>query len=173
MESREHSIIIVEDEGLIAADLQGRLERAGYHVPAVAGDAVQALEVIREKSPDLILMDIRLRGDTDGIQVAEHWTRTAKVINEMAVIRSMTSKEGNHGRATYLLHTSYPRSGGIVHPGFGTLVAKELGATDFDLPQFVSISGASIGPSYLGVRYAPFVITDPTSTSVDPRLEMR
>ena len=62
-----------------------------------------------------------------GIQIAEHWTRTAAVMNELAVIRSMTSKEGNHGRATYLLHTSYPPSGGIVHPGFGSLVAQQLG----------------------------------------------
>src|SRR5262249_26965092 len=42
-----------------------------------------------------------------GIRVAEHWQRTAAVMGELAVIRSMTSKEGNHGRATYLLHTSY------------------------------------------------------------------
>ena len=49
-------------------------------------------------------------------------------MNDLAVIRSMTSKEGNHGRATYLLHTSYPPSGGIVHPGFGSLVAQQIGA---------------------------------------------
>src|SRR3984957_19726736 len=42
-----------------------------------------------------------------GVQIAEHWTRMAAVMNDVAVIRSMTSKEGNHGRATYLLHTSY------------------------------------------------------------------
>src|SRR5204862_3847342 len=59
-----------------------------------------------------------------GIQIAEHWPRTAGLMNELSVIRSMTSKEGNHGRATYLLHTSYPPSGGIVHPGFGSLVAQ-------------------------------------------------
>src|SRR5258708_5049539 len=96
-----------------------------------------------------------------GIQIAEHWTRTAGVMKEFAVIRSMTSKEGNHGRATYLLHTSYPPSGGIVHPGFGALVAQQLGEADFELPHFVSISGQSIGSSFLGVRYAPFVVTDP------------
>jgi hypothetical protein len=96
-----------------------------------------------------------------GIQIAEHWTRTAGVMKDFAVIRSMTSKEGNHGRATYLLHTSYPPSGGIVHPGFGALVAQQLGEADFELPHFVSISGQSIGSSFLGVRYAPFVITDP------------
>jgi len=75
MESREHSIVIVEDEGLIAVDLRGRLERAGYRVPGIAGTAVEALDVIREKSPDLILMDIRLRGGSDGIQVAEQVLR--------------------------------------------------------------------------------------------------
>jgi PAS domain S-box-containing protein len=75
MESHEHKIVIVEDEGLIAADLQGRLERAGYVVPAVAGTGVEALDVIREKSPDLVLMDIRLKGNLDGIQVAERVQR--------------------------------------------------------------------------------------------------
>jgi hypothetical protein len=96
-----------------------------------------------------------------GIRVAEHWTKTAGAMRELAVIRSMTSTEGNHGRATYLLHTSYPPSGGIIHPGFGSLVAQQIGEAEFDLPQIVSISGQTIGPSFLGVRYAPFVVTDP------------
>jgi hypothetical protein len=96
-----------------------------------------------------------------GLRIAEHWERMAGVMKELAVLRSLTSKEGNHGRATYLLHTSYAPSGGIVHPGFGSQVAQELGQADFDLPHFVSISGQSIGPSFLGVRYAPFVISDP------------
>ncbi len=96
-----------------------------------------------------------------GVHIAEHWTRTAGVMREFAVIRSMTSKEGNHGRATYLLHTGYAPSGGIVHPGIGSLVASEIGPSDFDLPHFVSINGPSVGPSFLGVPYAPFVISDP------------
>jgi uncharacterized protein DUF1501 len=96
-----------------------------------------------------------------GLQIAEHWKHVAGAAKELAVIRSMTSKEGNHGRATYLLHTSYSPSGGIVHPGFGSVVASELGPEDFDLPHFVSISGPSIGSSFLGVPYAPFVVTDP------------
>src|SRR5207245_7960112 len=96
-----------------------------------------------------------------GILIAEHLQKTAAVTNELAILRSMTSKEGNHGRATYLLHTGYAPSGGIVHPGFGSIVANELGQAAFDLPQFVSIQGESIGPSFLGVHYAPFIVTDP------------
>jgi hypothetical protein len=95
-----------------------------------------------------------------GIAIAEHWTRTAQVANDLAIIRSMTSKEGNHGRATYLLHTGYSPSGGIVHPGFGSIAACELGPEEFDLPHFVSIQGPSVGSSFLGVPYAPFVVSD-------------
>jgi uncharacterized protein (DUF1501 family) len=99
-----------------------------------------------------------------GMSIAEHWTRLAGVTNDLTVIRSMTSKEGNHGRATYLLHTGYSPSGGIVHPGIGSVVACELGPEQFDLPHFVSIQGPSIGPSFLGVEYAPFVVTDANRT---------
>jgi uncharacterized protein (DUF1501 family) len=98
---------------------------------------------------------------TPGLAIAEHWTRLARVTGDLAVIRSMTSREGNHGRATYLLHTSYAPSGGVVHPGMGSIIARALGQADFDLPNFVSIQGQSVGPSFLGVRYAPFVVNDP------------
>ena len=97
-----------------------------------------------------------------GLRIAEHWRHLAPRMNDVALLRSLTSTEGNHGRATYLLHTSYAPSGGIVHPGFGSTVAHELGPDDSDLPHFVSIAGASIGPSYLGVRYAPFIVTNPS-----------
>ena len=96
-----------------------------------------------------------------GIQIAEHWKKLAGAAGDLAFIRSMTSLEGNHGRATYLLHTGYAPSGGVVHPGIGSIVASEIGPADFDLPSFVSIQGESIGPSFLGVHYAPFVVTDP------------
>src|SRR5438067_92869 len=74
-----------------------------------------------------------------GTRIAEHWPHVAGAMKELAVIRSMTSKEGNHGRATYLLHTSYPPSGGITHPGIGSQVAQELGRADSELPLFVEV----------------------------------
>jgi DNA-binding response OmpR family regulator len=67
----QHKIVIVEDEGLIAADLKGRLTSAGYAVSGIADSGPQAFEVIRNTSPDLVLMDIRIKGEIDGIQVAE------------------------------------------------------------------------------------------------------
>jgi two-component system, cell cycle sensor histidine kinase and response regulator CckA len=63
-------ILIVEDEGLIAKDLQGILRRLGYHVPMTVGTGEQAVASARENRPDLILMDIQLRGEMDGVEAA-------------------------------------------------------------------------------------------------------
>src|SRR4051812_6534084 len=76
-----------------------------------------------------------------GVRIAEHWPRVARATNDLCFLRSMTSREGNHGRATYLLHTSYAPTGGVTHPGFGSIVAQQLGRDDFDLPSFVSVQG--------------------------------
>jgi CheY-like chemotaxis protein len=63
-------ILIVEDEVLIAMDLRRRLENLGYDVPAIAASADMALELAGCHTPDLILMDIRLQGGSDGIKTA-------------------------------------------------------------------------------------------------------
>ena len=70
-ERRTENILIVEDEGLIAADVQRKLQRLGYPVPAVAQSGVEAIRLARSTPFDLVLMDIRLQGDTDGIATAQ------------------------------------------------------------------------------------------------------
>jgi hypothetical protein len=99
-----------------------------------------------------------------GIQIAENWPNVAKAMKEIALVRSMTNREGEHQRATYQLHTGYVPAGGLKHPAFGALVAAELGPKDFDLPHFVSIGSrfTTIGSSFLGMRYAPFVVGNPS-----------
>ena len=64
-------ILVVEDEGLIAADLQKRLERLGYSVPMIARSGEEALLCARSTPFDLVLMDIRIQGDKDGIDTAQ------------------------------------------------------------------------------------------------------
>jgi len=72
-------IYIVEDERIIAIDLQRRLERLGYVVCGSASDAEEALAGIRSTKPDLILMDIVLPGAVDGIDVAVQVRRELNV----------------------------------------------------------------------------------------------
>jgi len=64
-------ILIVEDEKIIALDLQRRLERFGYSVIGMASDGAEAVTAAREGRPDIILMDIMLAGAMDGIEAAK------------------------------------------------------------------------------------------------------
>ncbi|EMF82281.1 response regulator receiver domain protein [Leptospira weilii serovar Topaz str. LT2116] len=65
------SILIVDDEWLIAFNLQVTLQKLGYQVAGIARTAEEALEFAERTRPDLILMDIRIEGELDGIQAAE------------------------------------------------------------------------------------------------------
>lgn len=102
--------------------------------------------------------------DVQGVQIAEGWDRVAKQLKDIALIRSMTNKEGEHGRAAYQLHTGYIPAGGIKHPSIGALVSSEIAPSDFDLPHFVSIGSrqAQVGAGFLGMHYAPFMVADPS-----------
>jgi hypothetical protein len=98
-----------------------------------------------------------------GIRIAEGWEKTAAMMKDIALVRSMTSKEGNHQRATYAVHTGYVPTGTVKHPSFGSLCAAELGDPNFDLPQIVAVGNQGIagaGAGFLGVQYEPFLVED-------------
>lgn len=95
-----------------------------------------------------------------GIQIANGWEQTAKQMKDIALIRSVTNKEGQHQRATYQLHTGYLPTGSVRHPSLGSNIAKQLADLTRDLPAIVSV-GQTIGAGYLGVDYEPFVVDNP------------
>jgi PAS domain S-box-containing protein len=64
-------ILVVEDESIVAKDIQNTLIRLGYDVPATASNAVSAYQKLDDIQPDLVFLDIKLKGDIDGIQIAE------------------------------------------------------------------------------------------------------
>jgi diguanylate cyclase (GGDEF)-like protein/PAS domain S-box-containing protein len=64
-------ILVVEDESIVAADIQDRLEALGYEVPATVGWGEKAVELAGALRPDLVLMDIQLKGRMDGIEAAD------------------------------------------------------------------------------------------------------
>ncbi len=64
---KRNTVLIVEDEAIIAWDMKQVLEGQGYEIPPVAASAWEAVEFSRKYKPDLILMDIILKGDETGI----------------------------------------------------------------------------------------------------------
>ena len=67
---RKERIFIVEDEKIVAEDLRYRLESQGYWVVGTAASSKVALEQIKNTTPDLVLMDVNIQGDLNGIEVA-------------------------------------------------------------------------------------------------------
>ena len=72
-------ILVVEDESIVAFNLQQRLEQLGYDVPAVAVSGAESLDLIHKLLPDLVLMDIHIQGHMDGIEVASRLRATHPV----------------------------------------------------------------------------------------------
>ena len=99
MNSSAH-ILIVEDESIVAFNLQQRLSHMGYHVPDVAVSGTETLSLLSHSSPDLILMDIHIEGTMDGIDVAAriHETRSVPVIYLTAYSEDSTLERARQTR---------------------------------------------------------------------------
>ncbi len=96
----------------------------------------------------------------DGVQVCEHLPGLALRMKHLALVRSMTSKEGNHDRARHLMHTGYPPQGGVDHPAFGSLVAESHSRNG--MPGYVAIGGPGEDAGFLSAAWSPFPVKNPT-----------
>ncbi|HEY2826748.1 MAG TPA: DUF1501 domain-containing protein [Pirellulales bacterium] len=96
----------------------------------------------------------------DGLQICEHLPELAKHMDQLAVVRSMSTREADHGRGRYYMHTGYVPNPTIEHPSYGAVVAHELAnqMPQLEIPPFVSVGSSSIGPGFLGMTWAPFVV---------------
>ncbi len=95
---------------------------------------------------------------TPGLSISEHLPELARLSGKLAVVRGLTSKEGNHQRANYLYHTGYAPNPTVEHPSLGGWVSKRLGPPPGGLPAFVSLGGPSRGAGFFGVQHGPFVL---------------
>jgi uncharacterized protein (DUF1501 family) len=112
-----------------------------------------------------------------GIRIAEHLPQLAAQMKHLALVRSMSTKEGDHGRATFLLRTGNLPVGAIEFPALGSLVAKELAREQADLPSYISIapqravSQAAYSPGFLGPQFAPLFVADGAGFVAAPALD--
>lgn len=99
---------------------------------------------------------------TGDMQICEHLPKTAKQMQHLSLIRSMSTREADHTRGKYYLHTGYVPSPATDYPSYGAVVAHQLAETrkSLGIPPFVAVGGSSIGSGFLGMAYAPFVVND-------------
>jgi len=98
---------------------------------------------------------------TPGVRIAEHYPEVAKISGDLAIIRSMTSKEGNHNRASFLLHSGYLPTPTVKYPSLGSIAAHQIADKACELPSYVRIGKTGVadgGGGFLGVEYDPFVL---------------
>src|SRR5437773_2127261 len=81
-----------------------------------------------------------IQTNVPGIRISEHLPRIARHMDKMAIIRSMSTREGDHGRGTFYLRSGYLPQGPIQYPTLGSLVSNALTPDDLPLPSFVSIA---------------------------------
>jgi hypothetical protein len=99
-----------------------------------------------------------------GLRISQHLPRLAREMRHVAIVRSMSTREGDHGRGSYLMRTGYLPQGAVQYPSIGSILSKELGSEEAALPNFVSIAPfrqfnpAAYGPGFLGPRYAPLLV---------------
>lgn len=101
---------------------------------------------------------ISTKGD---VQISEHLPKIAQVMDNLSVVRSMSTREADHDRGRYYMHTGYVPNPDIEHPSYGSVIAHEtIGQRPtLEIPPFVSVGGGSVGPGFLGMSWAPFTVS--------------
>jgi hypothetical protein len=95
------------------------------------------------------------------VQICEHMPLMAKQMHNMAIVRSMSTREADHNRGRYYMHTGYVPDANVDYPSYGAVIAHELmdQRPELEIPPFVSVGGASEGPGFLGMSWAPFSVS--------------
>ena len=94
------------------------------------------------------------------LQISEHMPMMAKNMDKMSVVRSMSTREADHGRGRYYMHTGYVPNPNVQHPSYGAVLSHELidQRPELEIPPFVAVGGGSEGPGFLGMAWAPFSV---------------
>ncbi|MEM6776357.1 MAG: DUF1501 domain-containing protein [Planctomycetota bacterium] len=94
-------------------------------------------------------------------QICEHMPMVAKQMKHLSVVRSMSTREADHNRGRYYMHTGFVPNPNIEHPSYGSVISHELidQRPELDIPPFVSIGGAGAGPGFLGMAWSPFSVS--------------
>src|SRR6478752_1360706 len=110
-----------------------------------------------------------------GLRFSEHLPKLAKHADQLAIVRSLSTKEGDHARGPPLVRTGHSPIGGVAYPSIACALAKELTSDSALLPSYVTvapprdINPAAFEPGFLGPGYAPAIVASSATTSPAPR----
>ena len=93
-------------------------------------------------------------------QITELLPKVAQQMHHLSIVRSMSTREADHERGRYYMHTGFVPNPNVEHPSYGSVIAHELekNLRDLEIPPFISIGSGSQGPGFLGMAYAPFQV---------------
>jgi hypothetical protein len=99
-----------------------------------------------------------------GLRFSEHLPKLAAMSDKLAVVRGLSTKEGDHGRGTYLMRTGHLPMGPVQYPSIGSSLANQLGQSGLTLPSYVSVGAyrafnqEAFSPGFLGPKYGPLIV---------------
>ncbi len=99
--------------------------------------------------------------NADGVQISNLLPELGKQADKFAVVRSMTTKTGDHGGGNYLMHTGYARRPGVSHPQMGSWAQYFLGRRSQLVPDSIVVGGGNPGPGFFRPDHSPLPIGDP------------
>ena len=112
-----------------------------------------------------------IKTSVPGIHIAEKFPKLAQRMDDMAILRSMTTEINDHYDAKYFLHTGFRRVTGFEHPALGCIASSQVGTPDDDMPAFVTIDAGNDKvnggrfyrsvPAYLGPQHNPLAVQHP------------
>jgi hypothetical protein len=120
--------------------------------------------------PTIDMWDLKVGAPTGGpskainttgdFQISEKLPLLAQQMKHLSVVRSMSTREADHERGRYYMHTGYVPNPSVEYPSYGSVISHELEdlVPQLEIPPFVSIGGPSEGPGFLGMAYAPFQV---------------
>jgi hypothetical protein len=141
------SKIMARARSVIYLNMSGAMSHVDTFDPKPGTDQAGPVEAIHTSADDIIL--------------SQYLPTIAQHMHNAALVRSVTSNQGAHMQAGYLMHTSYQKRGTISHPTFGSWVAKLKGKLNSTIPGFVKVGGGYGSPGYLESQYGPIPIMNP------------
>ena len=94
--------------------------------------------------------------NVSGLKFADSLAGLAARADQLCVVRSVGSREGEHTRATELMHTGFAPVPSFPRPALGSVVSSVAGSSD--VPNYVTLGGIGFGPAFVGQQHGPFVI---------------